>query len=268
MPTYVIGDIQGCFKQFEALLKEINFDNQRDCLWFTGDLVNRGKNSLLVLRYIKSLGDKHIVVLGNHDLHMLAVACGASEITPHDTFTDVLNAKDRDELIDWLRFCPLLHVDHATGFVMSHAGLAPAWTVEQASKLAKEVECVLKEDPILFLQHMYGNEPDHWDDNLRGFERLRVITNYLTRMRYCHSDGRLELTFKGKLQDKPEQLLPWFDVPQRRNKDAKILFGHWAALGGEVDVANVYALDTGCVWGNSLTAMRLEDEKRFTVKCC
>lgn len=268
MSIYVIGDIQGCFKQFQALLKEINFDAKQDILWFTGDLVNRGDDSLAVLRFIQSLGDHHQTVLGNHDLHLLAVYFGASPLKPHDTFTDVLEAKDSDELINWLRSKPLLHVDQHVGYVMSHAGIAPPWSLEQAAALSREVESALQdENPTFFLQQMYGNEPDLWDDRLQGQERLRVITNYLTRMRYCYVDGRLELEFKGKLKDKPPDLMPWFDVPHRQNAAAKIVFGHWAALGGKVDKPNVYALDTGCVWGNSLTAMRLGDEKRFAVKC-
>lgn len=268
MAIYVIGDIQGCFQQFQQLLQEIHFQEERDTLWFTGDLVNRGRDSLAVLRFIKSLGNKHKTVLGNHDLHLLAVALGTNKLHPHDTFTDVLAADDRDELMDWLRFQPMLHVDDHVGYVMSHAGIAPEWTIDKAKALAKEVEDALQsEQSTLFLQNIYGNKPDKWDDHLEGHARLRAITNYLTRMRYCYADGRLELTFKGKLQDKPNYLLPWFDVPERVNADAKIVFGHWAALGGKVDVPNVYALDTGCVWGNSLTAMRLQDEKRFAVKC-
>lgn len=268
MATYVIGDIQGCYKQFKALLTKINFNAQHDVLWFTGDLVNRGGESLAVLRFIQSLGNRHKVVLGNHDLHLLAVYYGVGRLTANDTFTDVLSAIDRDDILFWLRQQPLLHVDREKGYLMAHAGIAPQWTLDDAQRCAEEVhQALIAEHPQQFLEHMYGNECPLWDDRLSGQERLRTITNYLTRMRYCDQEGKLELVFKGKLSDKPPHLLPWFDVPHRRNRDNKIIFGHWASLGGKVDVPNVYALDTGCVWGNALTAMRLEDNSRISVDC-
>ncbi len=268
MPIYAIGDIQGCFVEFEKLLNKIEFNPQQDTLWFTGDLVNRGPQSLDVLRFVKGLGNKHVSVLGNHDLHLLAVAYGVQSLHRGDTLDAILNAKDKDELIDWLRHCPLLHYDKTTQCVITHAGLAPAWTLTQARALAHEVETVLRgSTPEFFFKQMYGNHPDHWDDHLSGVDRLRIIINYLTRMRFCYADGRLDLSYKGEIAGKPEELIPWFDLPNRMNANEKIIFGHWAALGGKVNAPNVYALDTGCVWGNCLTAMRIEDKQCFSVKC-
>jgi len=269
MSTYAIGDIQGCFAELEKLLDVIHFDNKDDILWFAGDLVNRGPASLQTLRFIKSLGNHHKVVLGNHDLHLLAVAYDLQSEKRGDTLGHILAAPDRDDLIDWLRHCPLLHHDQALGYVMTHAGLSPAWTLSEAKLLAQEVEEVLcGETPEFLLQNMYGNLPDRWDNNLAGSERLRCIVNFLTRMRFCHADGRLDLTYRGEIADKPDDLIPWFDVPGRLNADEKIIFGHWAALNGKTPAgSNLFALDTGCVWGNCLTAMRLEDKKRFNVKC-
>lgn len=268
MTTYAIGDIQGCFSEFQALLKHIQFDPDQDTLWFTGDLVNRGPQSLEVLRYVKALGSKHITVLGNHDLHLLALAYGVGKTHHGDTLTAILTASDNEELIDWLRHRPLLHHDKHTGFVMTHAGLAPSWSLKEAKVLAQEVENVLRGDkPHFFLENMYGNLPDRWDENLSGMERLRCIVNYLTRMRFCYADGRIDLAYKGEIAGKPDALIPWFDVNDRVNANEKIIFGHWAALGGKTAAPNVYAVDTGCVWGNRLTALRLEDEERFSIKC-
>ncbi|SRR5579885_244628 len=268
MATYVIGDVQGCFAEFEKLLEKIHFDSRKDTLWFTGDLVNRGPYSLEVLRFVKALGENHVTVLGNHDLHLLAVAYGVRSMHRSDTLESVLSAPDKDELIEWLRHRPLLHYDKSNGFVMAHAGLAPSWTLNEARSLAHEVELALRgRSPESFLKNMYGNQPDRWDDGLAGIDRLRCIINFLTRMRFCHADGRLDLSYKGEIAGKPAELIPWFDTPGRVNVSEKIIFGHWAALGGKTDAFNVYALDTGCVWGNCLTAMRLEDEKRFSVRC-
>lgn len=266
MATYAIGDVQGCLQPLEALLKQINFDQEQDTLWFVGDLINRGPNSLATLRFIKSLGEKHISVLGNHDLHLLAVAYGVQAINKKDTINDILEANDREELITWLRHRPLLHVKN--NFTMVHAGLAPIWNLKQAMNLASEVETCLRGDDVKsYLAHMYGNAPTSWQDDLQGFARFRCIINYMTRMRYCYEDGSIDLNFKGKLMDKPADLMPWYEVPVRKNAEVKIIFGHWASLEGRTNFKNVYALDTGCVWGQSLTALRLEDEKRFSVKC-
>jgi bis(5'-nucleosyl)-tetraphosphatase (symmetrical) len=266
MATYAIGDVQGCFEPLERLLAHIQFDATADTLWFAGDLINRGLRSLDVLRFVKNLGSKHKLVLGNHDLHLLAVAFGAATLRESDTLSDILSAPDRGDIIEWLRHQPLLVTDNK--YVMTHAGLAPMWTVADAILLAREVETVLQsERPIDFLAHMYGNQPDIWDDRLTGTDRLRCIVNYFTRMRLCHLDGRIDLSYKGAMENKPADLVPWFDVPKRVNVEVKIIFGHWAALNGRVNVPNVFGIDTGCVWGNCLTAMRLEDEQMFQVKC-
>ncbi|EKD71712.1 MAG: hypothetical protein ACD_46C00114G0001 [uncultured bacterium] len=268
MAIYAIGDVQGCFAPLEKLLTIIQFDSMRDTLWFTGDLVNRGSQSLAALRFIKSLDQKHQVVLGNHDLHLLAVAFGVAKKKSADTLDEVLAAPDCDELIDWLRHQPLLVYDATSGFVLTHAGLAPSWTLDQAIRYAQEVEAVLQgKSPEIFLQQMYGNQPDYWSDSLTGVDRLRSIVNHFTRLRLCHQDGRMDFNYKGTLQDCPRDLIPWFDVSHRVNKEIKIIFGHWAALQGKADMPNVYPLDTGCVWGNCLTAMRLEDQQKFSVKC-
>lgn len=263
MSIYVIGDLQGCYQPLIRLLKHISFDEKKDTLWFTGDIVNRGPHSLECLRFIKQLGSHHRIVLGNHDLHLLAVAHGAHEGWPDDTIADILNAHDRQDLLDWLIHQPLLH--HEAGYVMVHAGLAAAWDLSKAKTLAREVEGVLQgEHANDFLKHMYGNHPNQWSDALQGYERLRCITNYLTRARFCHSDGSLELTHTEKSH---AELIPWFNVSHRQNADLPILFGHWAALGGVTHTPNAYALDTGCIWGYALTAMRLEDKVKFSVSC-
>jgi len=268
MSNYSIGDVQGCFKQLIDLLHKIKFDPHHDRLWFTGDLVNRGPESLAVLRFVKHLGDKAIVVLGNHDLHLLAVANQQVPIGKHDTFAEILAAKDCAELCTWLRQQPLLHHDAHLGYTMVHAGLAPQWNLAKAKQCASEVEEVLQSDRYLeLLQHLYGNEPNRWDDHLTGFERLRLIINYFTRMRFCKVDGTLDLATKGSVTAPPQDFFPWFNITNRKNKDLKIIFGHWAALNGETHVPNVFAIDTGCVWGNCLTAMRLKDGERFTVAC-
>jgi bis(5'-nucleosyl)-tetraphosphatase (symmetrical) len=270
MATYAIGDIQGCFTALQKLLNHIHFNPERDTLWFTGDLVNRGSQSLEVLRFVKGLGEKHITVLGNHDLHLLAMAYGtrSRNLFPSDTLEDIFNAPDKNELMTWLCARPLLHDDPSLKFVMTHAGLAPCWSLEKARELAREVETVLRSDaPDVLFGAMYGNQPDLWQEELTGLERLRCIINYFTRMRFCDADGRLDLSYKGDIANKPKELIPWFDVPHRLNANNKIIFGHWAALAGNTNTPNVYPLDTGCVWGNSLTALRLEDEKRFGVSC-
>lgn len=265
MAIYAIGDVQGCYAELMDLLHLIQFNDSQDRLWFTGDLVNRGQESLAVLRFVKELGSAHQVVLGNHDLHLLAVAYGAPT-RPGDTLEDILGAPDKQSLLDWLRTRRLFYYDSQVGYALTHAGVAPAWTLSEAASLAQEVEDVLQgAQPELLLHQLYGNKPDQWDPHLVGVDRWRAIINYLTRMRFCYTDGRLALDCKGALKDRPAHLLPWFDVPHRAAAKDKILFGHWAALGGIVDVPNVYALDTGCVWGNTLTAMRLEDERRFSV---
>lgn len=266
--NFAIGDVQGCLTPLKKLLERIHFNNDTDTLWFTGDLVNRGPQSLETLRFIKNLGEQHHIVLGNHDLHFLAVAYHTQKATDEDTLDELLSAPDKDELVAWLIKKPLLYHDDLSGFTMVHAGLAASWNLTTAKRLAREVEAVLQgPSPHDFFEHMYGNHPDHWNDSLQGSSRLRCITNYLTRSRFCHVDGRLELTNKGTIDSAHSELVPWFKVPNRANAHLKIIFGHWAALSGVTDTQNTFALDTGCVWGHDLTAMRLEDEKRFSVSC-
>ena len=266
MSTYAIGDVQGCFKPLIQLVNKINFNPQHDCLWFVGDLVNRGPQSLEVLRFIKNLGDRTRVVLGNHDLHLLAVHYGVRQEYPDDTLQEILTAPDRGELIAWLQRQPLAYYDAALDFAMVHAGFAPMWNLQTALQHADEVSQVLQgEKVIAYLQHMYGNIPELWDESLQGFPRLRLITNYLTRMRFCDPYGRLDLKIKSSLLDAPKGFYPWFLVPERATADNNIVFGHWAALKGQAEHPHVFALDTGMVWGGCLTAMCLETQARFSV---
>ncbi len=269
MSTYAIGDIQGCYSELMTLLDVIHFHPERDTLWFVGDLVNRGPGSLAVLRFIKSLPSK-IVVLGNHDFYLIARSFGVAEtIDPQDTVDDILQAPDKTALIDWLRKQPLIHYDPALQYVMVHAGIAPCWTLAQACAFAREVERVLQSDQCAFyIEQIYGDQPDQWRDDLQGVERLRVIASFFTRMRLCDAEGKLDFKYKGQIASKPAHLFPWFSMPNRIPISQKILFGHWSALGQQITVApNIYALDTGCLWGGSLTAMRLEDGECFSVGC-
>ncbi|MES1981399.1 MAG: symmetrical bis(5'-nucleosyl)-tetraphosphatase [Pseudomonadota bacterium] len=264
MARYAVGDIQGCCSELQQLLELINFDAAVDQLWLVGDLVNRGPDSLGVLRLVKSLGAAAITVLGNHDLHLLAVAEGVAELHRSDTVQDILQAPDRAELLAWLRAQRLLHV--ADGFLLVHAGVLPMWTVAQAQQLAHEVEAALQGPHYhQFLTRMYGNHPDHWEESLTGYKRLRVITNAFTRMRICTAQGGMEFNFKGEVQDVPPGYWPWFEVPQRASADLPIICGHWSALGLKV-TSNLIALDTGCLWGGPLTAIRLEDRRVFQVR--
>ncbi len=268
MSTYAIGDVQGCYDALMRLLDLIQFDETKDQLWFVGDLVNRGAGSLKVLRFLKQHENNHIIVLGNHDLHLLAVAKGYQSLRPLDTFQEVLVANDLDELVDWLRHLPLLHYDADLNFVMAHAGIYPAWNLAQAKSLANEVETILRGDEFdPFLKVMYGNEPDCWSEDLKGFDRTRFVVNALTRMRYCDNECHLNLTEKGMLTDKPKGFSPWFEIKRAEPIDANIVFGHWAALNGKTNIPNIFATDTGCAWGYDLTALRLEDQKAFQVSC-
>ncbi|MDD4929055.1 MAG: symmetrical bis(5'-nucleosyl)-tetraphosphatase [Gallionella sp.] len=265
MAIYAVGDIQGCHTELVRLLEKIRFDPAHDKLWLVGDLVNRGPDSLQVLRLVKSMGESAITVLGNHDLHLLAVACGKSRLHRGDTLDEILRAPDREELLTWLRNQRLLHTDGA--HVLVHAGLLPGWTVAQAASLAREVEAVLTGDDYAdFLEHMYGNQPDTWNDDLTGYKRLRVITNALTRMRICTERGKMEFEFKAEQQHIPAGYRPWFDIPTRESLNATVIFGHWSALGLMVKEKAI-ALDTGCLWGGPLTAIRLEDREVIQVAC-
>ncbi len=261
MATYAIGDLQGCYKEFRQLLDMLTFDAVADRLWLVGDVVNRGPESLTLLRFVKSLGDSVVMVLGNHDLHLLMVAGGYAKPHGSDTFHDILNAPDRDDLLHWLRQQRLMYVENNS--VMVHAGLLPSWSIAQAEMLAKEVESALRGSKFHeFLSHMYGNQPDRWDDSLTGYNRLRVVTNAMTRMRVSSSDGRMNFAFKGQLKDIPTGYLPWFEMPHRASQNFTVICGHWSALG-LVLRPNLVALDTGCAWGGSLTAVRLEDRRVF-----
>lgn len=269
MSTYAIGDIQGCFDSLLQLLEKIQFDQQKDTLWFAGDLVNRGTQSLETLRFVKSLQDRAITVLGNHDLTLLAVGNKTIPYNPrHHTFIDILEAPDCHELLTWLQYQPLLHHDAALGFTLVHAGLAPQWDLATAQSLAKEVESVLQGNMAIELfNHMYGNYPDNWDPTLKGWDRLRVIINYFTRLRFCNPEGQLELKTTGNESHAPLGFTPWFKIPNRKSQDLNILFGHWAALEGKTEIPTVFPLDTGCIWGNCLTALRLEDRLTISVRC-
>ena len=261
MSVYAIGDIQGCYDELRELLDMIEFDPGSDKLWFVGDLVNRGPKSLEVLRFVKSLGDSAVSVLGNHDLHLLAMVTGNKLCGPSSTLTPVLKAPDRSELLHWLRWRPLMHHDPELGFSMVHAGLPPQWSVTEALEHAAELEAVLRDDAAYpgFFAEMYGNRPRKWDGELQGIERLRFITNVFTRLRYCTRKGKLALNESGPLGTQGKKLLPWFMVPGRRSAKSRIVFGHWSTLG-YLAGANVWALDTGCLWGGALTALRLDDQ--------
>ncbi|MDH5180113.1 MAG: symmetrical bis(5'-nucleosyl)-tetraphosphatase [Gammaproteobacteria bacterium] len=257
MATYAIGDLQGCYSDLQRLLEKLQFNPQQDRLWFAGDLVNRGPESLQCLRFVKSLGDRAITVLGNHDLHLLAVAAGMKE-AKDDGLDKITAAHDSAELLDWLRRQPLLHHDRQHSLVMVHAGIYPFWNLPQAQSCAKELEAVLSGDHYHdFLHVMYGNEPARWEDGLQDWDRLRFICNSFTRMRFCNTDGRLDLVDKGKPGSQIQNYMPWYAVPGRKTAHIPVLFGHWSTLGDPA-VNNIYPLDHGCVWGGQLTALRID----------
>lgn len=268
MAVYAIGDIQGCGDSLRLLLERIDFQPGQDQLWLTGDLVNRGPDSLWVLRFIKELGDSAVTVLGNHDLHLLAVWAGHGKPNPSDTISEVLNAPDVDELMHWLRQRPLLHHEPALGYLMTHAGIAPPWDLATAKRCAAELEAALRQTDFSdFLGEIYGNQPDTWSESLTGNDRLRYITNALTRMRCCDSDGRLQLHYKGAPENCPPGHTPWFEAPNRRYRGPTIICGHWSSLGYR-DADGILALDTGCLWGGQLTAVRLNGPReRYSVDC-
>jgi bis(5'-nucleosyl)-tetraphosphatase (symmetrical) len=262
MTLYAIGDIQGCGAAFDALLKKISFRPSRDRLWLVGDLVNRGTESLRVVRRVMELGRSVTCVLGNHDLHLLATVAGKRELSPADTFGEILAAPDAEEIIDWLRRRPLIHYDVATKRVLVHAGIPPAWTITQAREQAREVEQLLRGRRWrASLRSMYGNEPHAWSHKLDPADKRRFTINALTRMRYCDRRGRLDFSESGPPGSQPKGLIPWFDVPERRARNAHIVFGHWSAIG-YMRRPDVTALDSGCVWGRSLTALRLDHRTR------
>ena len=271
MSTYAIGDIQGCYKPLRKLLKSVDFQAGEDKLWCVGDLINRGPKSLDTLRFLRDLGSNATVVLGNHDLHFLAIYYGISKNRNKDTLQKLLDAPDCDELSTWLRHKPLAHYDSVEtndgvrNYLMVHAGVAPQWTLHTTLKLAADVEqCLQGPDFLQYFANMYGDTPRRWKDKLTGYERLRLITNYLTRMRFCNANGKLDLKAKEGLLSAPSGYRPWFEFEQL-SPATNILFGHWAALEGRTGNPHVFALDTGCVWGRELTMLRLEDHKLFSI---
>jgi bis(5'-nucleosyl)-tetraphosphatase (symmetrical) len=269
MAMYLIGDVQGCDSALQRLIDKIQFSPSRDTLHLLGDLVNRGPDNLAVLRRLKNLGQSARCLLGNHDLHLLALHVGVSKLKPADTLNDILQAPDRTELMDWLRFQSLAM--HEAGVLMVHAGVLPQWSLTQTMSLAAEVETVLRgQDWTDFISHMYGSQPDRWQDNLSGHDRLRVIVNGLTRLRFCTPEGAMEFAHHKDAAFAPEGFLPWFDIEDRRTKGNTIAFGHWSSLNA-LDRKDVVELDTGCVWGGCLSAVRFDPEhgigERIKVEC-
>jgi bis(5'-nucleosyl)-tetraphosphatase (symmetrical) len=267
---YAIGDVQGCDDELQSLLARLHFSADRDQIYFVGDLVNRGPASLKVLRFVRALGDNAVVVLGNHDLHLLAVAYGARRNRKSDTLDDVLSAPDRDQLLEWLISRPLAHTrlreDGQTDLLV-HAGVVPQWNVDTTLALAQEVEAVLSRDPSRIFDHMYGDEPDRWSDQLDERERRRFTINVLTRLRVCSAAGRVDLKWKGKAPPPDYTYQPWFDIEARETRQVRVIFGHWSALGF-VRRNGVIGLDSGCVWGGALSAIDLdEDQPPVAVPC-
>ena len=267
MAVYAVGDVQGCYAELCTLLEQVKFDPSRDQLWLVGDVVNRGPESLRVLRLIRSLGPAAQMVLGNHDLHLLAAAEGVQRLRALDTLQEVLDAPDGAELTDWLRHQPLFYHDRTLGYCMVHAGVPPQWDLAQAEAMAREAEGWVVASGLAEVMSPSELEPLELSSDLTPGQRARVIISYLTRMRVCTPEGRLNLAFKGTPELAPEGYAPWFAYPQRKTRDIPVLFGHWAALQGVVNTPNVYALDTGCAWGRLLTLMRLDDEQRFSCPC-
>lgn len=269
MAAYAVGDLQGCLDPLKCLLDRVAFDPARDTLWLVGDLVNRGPQSLETLRYLYGIRQALVCVLGNHDLHLLAVAQDNTRLKRGDTLRPIIDAPDAGELLHWLRQQKLMHYDAPRNMAMVHAGIPPQWSIAKALRLAAEVEATLRNDAQLkgFLAGMYGNEPNTWRKDLQGIERLRVITNYFTRMRFCTADGRLDLKAKEGIDTAPAGFAPWFSHRERKAAGTTILFGHWAALEGHCDVPGVFALDTGCVWGGKMTLMDLDTHHLHQCDC-
>lgn len=265
MATYAIGDVQGCYDQLMRLLERCGYDERHDRLWFVGDLVNRGPQSLATVRFVKGLGERAVTVLGNHDLSLLVVAEGAHKGHASDTFGDILSAPDREELLDWLRGQNMMHAEG--GYAMVHAGLLPQWSLGRALELAQEAEAALRGPGYRELIHnLYGNRPARWSEGLTGHDRLRIIVNAMTRMRLVAADGTMEFSHKLGLVNAPAGYLPWYDAPGRASRDTPLIFGHWAALGLLVR-DDVVCLDSGCVWGRQLTALRLDDRQLIQCDC-
>ena len=269
MATYAVGDLQGCLQALQCLLKQVAFDPQRDRLWLVGDLVNRGPQSLETLRFLYSIRESLVCVLGNHDLHLLAAGRNIERLKKADTLREIIEAPDSAELLEWLRQQKLMHYDEQRNLALVHAGIPPQWSLRKALKCAAEVETALRDDNLLppYLDGMYGNDPAKWDNDLKGVTRLRVITNYFTRMRFCTAEGKLDLKSKEGLDNAPPGYKPWFQHKERKTKGLKIIFGHWAALEGRCNEPGISALDTGCVWGGALTLMNVDSGERLSCKC-
>ena len=272
MAIYAIGDVQGCLSELETLLKQIDFSSA-DRIIFLGDLINRGPDSLGVLRLIKSLGDQAIIVLGNHDLHFLAILFGDHLETKSDTLTELIEARDAKDLGHWLRTQPLIHYEDSFDAVMVHAGVPFFWSTQKALSLAEEVHRIIAGteqeeflDYRIFFNQIYGNHPNYWEEGLTGMDRYRVITNYLTRMRFLDFEGKMDFSFKGADDSAPDSLKPWYSFFREKNQTRKVLFGHWASLNGVTGRDEFIALDTGCVWGRCLTAYCMETRELFSVQ--
>jgi bis(5'-nucleosyl)-tetraphosphatase (symmetrical) len=272
MARIAIGDVQGCLTELRGLLETARFSADRDELWFVGDLVNRGPQSLGVLRFVRALGANARVVLGNHDLHLLALAFGSGrEVRKGDTLDEILQASDRDTLLEWLLGCPLAvrapqAAPDGADDLMVHAGVVPQWSAAEIQALASEVEQVLRDRPAELLAGLYGNKPDRWSETLQGIDRWRFVINTLTRLRYCRADGQIDLKMKGAPGSQPPGWQPWFEVDTRRSRGTRMIVGHWSALGLRVE-PNLLALDTGCVWGGALTAVCLDSGQRWQDTC-
>ena len=266
MPTYCIGDVHGCYHELKELLRIINYKEQNDHLWFVGDVVGRGPKSLEALRSIKNLPNVQMV-LGNHELHLLNICNGDTRFQTYN-LEQILTAQDASQLIDWLRTKPLLHYSTRFNSVLTHAGIYPGWSLAEAMGYAKEAEAAIRADNYWdFLKNIYSNLPTKWSNDLTGWDRLRFITNAFTRMRFCNLYGDLEFKHTGNADTPPHDFYPWFKIPWHKSKNVKIIFGHWATLNGHTGEKNIEVLDTGCVRGGSLTALRLEDGVRFGCKC-
>ena len=268
MAVYAIGDIQGCFSELEQLLRKIKFDDQHDCLWFVGDLVNRGPQSLETILFVQSLQESALCVLGNHDIHLLACYTGAQKTKPTSTLKQILDSPKVDSIVDWLRQQPLMHHDTTISWTMVHAGLLPQWDLKLATQCANEVEKHLRADNYKdFIARVYGDQPSQWSSDLSGSDRYRVIINAFTRLRFCDKNGKMDFHFKGLLGDQPNHLHAWFDVP-RASEDLNIVFGHWSALGLKHQ-HNLLAIDTGCLWGGQLTAARIDCDRPeiYSIEC-
>ncbi len=258
MAVYAIGDVQGCFDELRELVRYISFNPKKDQLWFVGDLVNRGPKSLETLRWVKSLGNSAVTVLGNHDLHLLAAYVGAKEIRTTSSLYSTLQAKDIGKIVEWLRHQPLMKYNKQLNFSMVHAGLAPQWSIKDAMRHSKEVETVLRSKNYKnFLFNMYGDKPDQWDGRLKGWNRLRTITNFMTRVRYCNNKGVMSFTEKNIPGTQSARLKPWYEIATRKSQDTTVVFGHWSTLG-HINDHNVISTDTGCLWGGALTAVKID----------